>query len=271
MQKFKINIDLVCNTIANAKQRKAVVLYYLIKQKALSGCLSDFTLRSFAREVKISESTLRPHYQYLLATGAIYFKYKRVNNDAQHLYHVSQERFANMLDVAPGEKEIYIRCDEKNLETHFRVLVNKNILHQQRQEVHAKLIAATNESLNFDECEKLRKILLKKLCECWQNNTSCTMPINPDISISQKHTAMLFGCTSTSTGHYWQQKFKLLNLANVEARILQSSIYTNTTCLAPEPAEKIFAPTSQLFGKIFWSRKIRNKCLQLRNEVTFQN
>lgn len=246
--KFRINKYLLLKCITRPRERKAVIMFYTLRQYATSGCCTNYTtkLLQISRETGFSISTIYRHLNYCL-------QYEIIKAENGHLYFTSSEKLCANLGYTYDPHYTWIKCKASQLEVYFRVKVYKYRLSSQRNKVIEKL-KKYKDSLQPSELEKLRLYLFENYCDNFKINEPLLMLVNPDVALSQFSLSKIFGTNTQSNGWYWQQKLQQLKQIIITNRCIKSECYKKQ---------------SELKGKVFFDPSEKCTKLQLRNEVQF--
>lgn len=252
MNSTNIRIKIDTGTIpVLVKNKKVLKLYcFFLTLKTLDTKSSGYVdykrdLKELCNIMNISERTF-----YTRLNGCIYHDILIRYNDGVRL--ASFGKVADFFKLTHSGKFIEIDANETRLEDQLRAKAIELNLIAQTHQVHKKI--KENYTTEKHTPEQIRLHLLGLITAAFITGTSLTnisCTINPDVTLGQFGTAKMFGCTSQSSGHYWQSKLIKSKLLDVENRtVISESNAINKT---------------RLQGKIFWNPHIKKKCLQLRN------
>lgn len=248
-QKYRIPQN-IPNDISQNRNFKEVVFYYQLRQFDLSGRLKDYTthIKSICNCIGISKRK----FYYMLKSC---IKLKIISKQNKDLIFISNEKLCEVLDVVNTFKYVWIKCNPSELEIHIKLKVLKDNYNTQRKAIYKKIQKLNNEDLQRDELEAARLYLLDN----FQQNFISGQPlapsdIQPDIALSQSKISSMYGRNSQYVGFYWQKKFQLLKLIEINSRVIASIVFNKKT---------------KLIGKQFFDVDKKQTMFQLRNELIF--
>ena len=135
MIKYKVNKYLLQKSFAHKRERKAVLIYYILRSYATSGTLINFSrnVSRISAETKISTSTIYRHLNFALSYGII----KKCRSG--HLHFKNTENVCSLLGYAYDPRNTWIKSTPEKLELNFRTKLLKYRISAQLKKVHEKI------------------------------------------------------------------------------------------------------------------------------------
>ena len=248
--KIKIDIGTIPILVKHKKILKLYCFYLTLKcfDKTNSGYL-DYNLhkKELLKVLNMSEKTFYNRLNNCLKINVLESHTKGVKlpsfNRVADIFNLNHKK--EFIEIEPNEIALEYSLRAKAIQLN---LINQNIVVNEKIKKHFKI--------KDYPPEQIRLNLLNTLIKCFIfgtiNNHVLPSNINPDITISQKNTSLMFGCVNQSSGCYWQKKLSKFNLLEMENRTIESKKYCNET---------------RLIGKVSFNKKTNSKFMQLRNLI----
>lgn len=245
---IKIDTGVISTLISN---KKVLKLYcFFVTLKAINTSKSGlFDYKSNIKEIcelmNISQRTF-----YIRLNACIYHELIK-RNDQGLIYLTSYVKASDIFTLNHNKEYIYIDPSDHRLEDQLRAKAIELNIASQLQMVHKKIKESFNTKSSTPEQIRL-KLCALLIAGFITGDPLPNLPtnLNPDVTLSQKHTATLYGCKNQSSGYYWQKKLVSISLLEMESRNIESKVYSST---------------SRLIGKINFNPKTKTKFMQLRN------
>lgn len=254
-QKLRILTGVATALAGDKKLLKAVSVFYAFKSLYKSGVILDYhsKKKTLAEAIGRSEKTLFTHLQELKKVGLVTEVCGRV-----HL--ASYDKLHELLKIEVHKQRYrYVKVTTQP-EYILRSLAIKENYDRQRAAIKGKLERLNESSgLSGDEIEHRKEADLKRLIVQFKNSAplrwdaSQMVLYNPDVAISQKRLARMYGLKSQTSGWYWQKVLKKKKLIEVENRIVEGNGTNDFTPL----------------GQLFRSRQGFIYCCQMPNKISF--
>lgn len=233
----------------------AVSVFYAFKSLYRGGVILDYhsKKKTFCSAFGCCESTLFNRVKELKKVGLVTEVNGRINL-------ASYAKLHELLKIEVHKQRYrYVKVTTQP-EYILRSLAIKENYDRQKAAIKGK-IERLNESsgLSGDEIEYRKEADLKRLIVQFKNSAplrwdaSQMVLYNPDVAISQKRLARMYGLKSQTSGWYWQKVLKKKKLIEVENRIIEGN-GTND-----------FSP----LGRLFRSRQGFIYCCQMPNKISF--
>lgn len=168
---------------------------------------------------------------------------------------ISYDSLYTSLKLDVSRIKYYRKRITQNPEYIIRSIVGKDRLHRQDQLINRKIEKIKGSLLDKD---KLKLEEYERFMYALSNRLNYECFFNPDITLSQKEIAEMYGLSGQNRGFYWTRRLIKLGLMKSEQRIIQVQRKSRRKKLSP------------VKGGVCWHPKDMEKDLiQLRNKVNF--
>lgn len=244
--KIKIDTGTIPVLVASSKVLKLYSFYLVLKayDTEKSGSIDYLSnIKELCAIMQISERTFYNRLSACLYNDIIY-------RSGTKIKLVSFGKVADIFGLNHSKEFIEVDPGDEAIEYTIRAKAIQLNLVDQRKAVIKKL--ENYKPKNFSPDQLRLQLCALLIASFVTGSPAPEMPVNlnPDITLSTKFTAKLFGCKSQSSGHYWQQNLVNRGCLEVEARTIESAVRSNET---------------KLIGKISWNEKRKTKFITLRN------
>lgn len=247
--------------VKDKKELKPFATYFELKPLYYSSVIKNARhyYKDLAQYLNISENTLRQRIADMLrmdlawwdgkdlrlvAYNKVCKKYKlthyfhKINNIGDTEYNIRAISLKENLDdqqYVCNKKIIQNAIKQEIVENQLhkiKTLSNKNTIVSIPEMVKRIDVQNVEKTVRTSELKKIKRIvrlridvLTKQMQERTDNNIingiKCSKTANPTTTLSCKSVAKMYGCSSASTGHYWEQNLASKKLINITPEFLE--------------------------------------------------